>query len=228
MDALFEPARPGIAAATCAVLLPPAYARPADFLAAGFASAVRARALEIDLVLPQLEIRQVTERSAVPQLHALLASVRARGCRSVWIGGISLGGLVALACAERHREAVDGVVVFAPYLGSHLVTGEIVRAGGLGAWQPGEPVTDDDERRIWRFLQRGAGGLPVRLGFGAQDRFAHSHRLLAQALAPACVDIIPGGHDWPTWARLWENFLATGSATSSRGANEDSNASASS
>jgi hypothetical protein len=45
--------------------------------------------------------------------------------------------------------------------------------------------------------------------YGHDDRFAASHRLMAAALAPASVDVVPGGHDWPAWRRLWENFLDT-------------------
>jgi len=31
--------------------------------------------------------------------------------------------------------------------------------------------------------------------------------LLAAALPPSSVDIVPGGHDWPTWRALWDRFL---------------------
>lgn len=219
MEAQYEPARPGMTAGTCIVLLPPAYARAADFLAAGFGTSVRNFGLDIDLLLPQLQISHVTGRSALPALERLIAPLRSRGCRSVWLGGISLGGLIALAYAERHARSLDGVVVFAPYLGTHLVTGEIERAGGLAGWQQDEPDADDDERRIWRFLQRGTSGLPLRLGFGAQDRFADSHRLMAEALPPGCVDTVPGGHDWPTWSRLWDNFLKSLAARADPGTN---------
>jgi hypothetical protein len=68
---------------------------------------------------------------------------------------------------------------------------------------------DDDERRIWRFIKElGTRELPLHLGFGQEDRFAGSHRLMAAALPPETVDVTPGGHEWPTWLRLWENFLS--------------------
>jgi len=98
--------------------------------------------------------------------------------------------------------------LFAPYLGSHLVTSEIERAGGLTAWRPGELAADDEERRVWRFIQtQPARSLPVHLGLGRADRFAARHRLLAAALAAEQVDLVNGGHDWPTWYQLWERFL---------------------
>jgi hypothetical protein len=47
------------------------------------------------------------------------------------------------------------------------------------------------------------------LGFGDQDRFVAAHELLAAALPADAVDVIAGGHEWPTWVGLWENFLDT-------------------
>jgi len=48
---------------------------------------------------------------------------------------------------------------------------------------------------------------PLHLGFGRDDRFATSHRMMASALAPESVDVVPGGHEWPVWRQLWGNFL---------------------
>ncbi len=116
---------------------------------------------------------------------------------------------MALCCAERHTSEIDGLCLLAPYLGSHIVTDEIERAAGVQRWRPGELADDDEERRVWRFIQRCAAGgaLAMHLGIGREDRFAPRHRLLAAALDPASVDVVPGGHDWPTWLRLWERFL---------------------
>jgi enterochelin esterase-like enzyme len=30
---------------------------------------------------------------------------------------------------------------------------------------------------------------------------------MATALPPENVDVVPGGHEWPAWRQLWENFL---------------------
>jgi len=49
----------------------------------------------------------------------------------------------------------------------------------------------------------------VHLGFGSEDRFADGHRMLAAALPPEMVQVVPGGHDWPVWRQLWDNFLDT-------------------
>ena len=209
MRAIFEPAQAGTVAPTRVLLLPAAYTGPEDFLREGFVRAARERALPVDLVFVELRLQHLTDRTILRRLrHEIVLPARALGCKSIWIGGISLGGFVAIAYAARYPEEIDGLCLLAPYLGNHIVTGEIERANGVDGWQPGELADDDDERRIWRFIKtHRARPSPVHLGFGRDDRFADSHRLMAAALAPESVDVVPGGHEWPAWRRLWENFL---------------------
>ena len=205
---ILAPARSGHVAARRMLLLPPAYSRPEDFLREGFADAVRSRSLDLDLALIELRFRSVSDRSVLTHLAKLIAAARGAGCRELWLGGISLGAYIALACAERESLALDGLCLFAPYLGSHIVTQEIERAGGVGTWEPGELAEDDEERRIWRFIKSHAHGEPpIHLGLGREDRFGARHRVLAAALPAERVDLVPGGHEWPVWRRLWERFL---------------------
>ena len=203
-----EAARPGRCAPTLIVMLPGAYGTPGDFLRAGFVAAVRERQLDIDLACAPLDLRHVADRTLFTRLHQeLLAPARAQG-QTLWLGGISFGAFLALSFAERHPGELHGLCVLAPYLGTHLITREIARAREVGAWDPGALAEDDEERRVWRFIQtHRTGGLPIHLGVGREDRFAERHHLLAAALGPESVDIVPGGHDWPTWRRLWERFL---------------------
>jgi pimeloyl-ACP methyl ester carboxylesterase len=208
MQRIYRPAVEGACAPLELILLPAAYTGPEDFLRAGFVDAVRARQLNVDVTLAALEFGHVTDRSVVARVHEeLLAPALGRGC-AVWLGGISLGGYVALCCAASAPNSLAGLCLFAPYLGSHIVTSEIA-AAGLAAWSGLHAAEDDDERRVWRFIQHrtSMGTPPIHLGLGREDRFGPRHALLAAALQPAEVDIVAGGHDWPTWRRLWENFL---------------------
>jgi len=211
MRSILEPAKDGIVAPTRVLLLPAAYSAPEDFLRQGFGKAVKDRAMPVDLVFVELKLQHLTDRTLLRRLrHEIVLPARALGCRSLWLGGISLGGFVAIAYAERYLQEIDGLCLFAPYLGNHIVVGEIERSNGVAGWTPGELADDDDERRIWRFIkEQRSRTSPLHLGFGHDDRFAGSHRLLAAALAPESVDVVPGGHDWPAWLRLWENFLDT-------------------
>jgi pimeloyl-ACP methyl ester carboxylesterase len=209
MRAILEPAETGSLAPTRILLLPAAYTAPEDFQREGFVSAARDRALPLDLVFVELKLQHLTDRTILRRLrHEVILPARAVGCTSLWLGGISLGGFVALAYAERYPHEIDGLCLFAPYLGNHIITGEIERAQGVHQWTPGELADEDDERRIWRFIKEQRDRpAPLHLGFGREDRFAASHRMMATALAPESVDIVPGGHEWPAWRRLWENFL---------------------
>jgi pimeloyl-ACP methyl ester carboxylesterase len=209
MRAILEPAETGSLAPTRILLLPAAYTAPEDFQREGFVSAARDRALPLDLVFVELKLQHLTDRTILRRLrHEVILPARAVGCTSLWLGGISLGGFVALAYAERYPHEIDGLCLFAPYLGNHIITGEIERAQGVHQWTPGELADEDDERRIWRFIKEQRDRpAPLHLGFGREDRFAASHRMMATALAPGSVDIVPGGHEWPAWRRLWENFL---------------------
>jgi pimeloyl-ACP methyl ester carboxylesterase len=196
------------AAPTRMVWLPGAYHAAQDFLAAGFAEAVRARQLPMDLTFVDLELEHVGDRSVLQRLRSdIVLPARAAGV-SVWLGGISLGGLFALDYAALYPDELDGLCLLAPYLGNRMLTAEIAQAPGVAAWQPGELAETDEERRIWRYIKtRRAGSRPLYLGFGQDDRFSSAHELLAATLPSDSVDVIGGGHEWSTWSRLWENFL---------------------
>jgi pimeloyl-ACP methyl ester carboxylesterase len=190
------------------VWLPGAYHAARDFLAAGFAEAVRVRRIPLDLLFVDMELAHVGDRSALQRLRSdIVLPARAAGV-SIWLGGISLGGLFALDYAASHPDELDGLCLLAPYLGNRMLTAEIAQAPGLERWQPGELAETDEERRIWRYIKsRHADSRPLYLGFGQQDRFAATQELLAATLPAGSVNVIAGGHEWSTWVRLWENFL---------------------
>lgn len=204
----------GQRAKTLAILLPGALQQPEEFERAGFVDAVRRRRLPLDLALldPGIQfIGEAMDGSALRQVHeSVLQPARLAGYQAIWLTGISIGGFMALDYADRHPGMLDGLCLLAPYPGNRIVTREIAAAGGLAQWHPERIEDDDAERRIWRWLRthrEQAAALPVHLGYGLDDRFAAGHRLMAEVLAPQCVDTVPGGHDWPVWLQLWENFL---------------------
>jgi pimeloyl-ACP methyl ester carboxylesterase len=209
MRSVLVAAVPGAVAPTRIICLPGAYHVPEDFLAAGFDASVRRRGLCIDLLLVDVEMQHLEDRRARHRLHCdIVAPARADGCTSVWFAGISLGGFIAMDYAAAHPGDLDGVCLLAPYLGNRMLIAEIARAPGLAAWVAGDLADTDEERRIWRCVQaRQDQSRPLYLGFGRDDRFAAAQRLLAAALPPDSVDVVAGGHDWPTWKMLWENFL---------------------
>ena len=192
------------------VLLPGAYHALEQFVGAGFDRALRDRGLAAELIVAAPELAHLNDRAWLTQLRReVIAPARERGAGALWLGGISLGAFMALRFAAEGTEALDGLCLLAPYLGSRIVAAEIAAQGTLANWRAERLGEDDDERRIWRFIQGlGTAVAPrVFLGFGSEDRFADTQRLLASALPADSTHVIPGGHDWPVWRRLWDQFL---------------------
>ena len=220
-------ATPGRRADTLLLLLPGAYHTPQDFVRHGFAQSVRHLAAAgrpaPDLLLVDAHMNHYLSQTVLERLRAdVLVPARAAGWRRVWAVGISLGGYGALqlALAEAGTPlALDGVFVMAAFLGRRDLPAAIQRAGGLAAWDGQHPGADVHDLALWRWLRGYAQpaaaptpGQPPRpplyIGWGEDDRFVMSNRLLGAVLPPGRCYRTHGGHDWPAWQRLWAHFLA--------------------
>ncbi|VWX63702.1 Esterase [Burkholderiales bacterium 8X] len=202
------------AADTLVVMLPGAYSSPDEFVQEGMLAAIGERRLAVDVLTVDAPLAYYQRGTVFDRLRDdVFAPARAR-YRSVWVLGISVGGLGALAYSDKQPGELAGIVALAPYLGERLTGTEISNAGGLRRWRVPQRELGNDER-LWRRLQRygneptSAELPPLYLGYGVDDRFAFSHRLLADALPPERVFTTPGGHDWPQWRALWRAILPT-------------------
>lgn len=211
MRILHDFAMHGQRAPSLAVLLPGALQQPEEFVSAGFVDAVRRRKLPLDLTLldPGLQfIGEAADGTALRRIHdGVMQPARREHYEQIWLVGISIGGFMTIAYAERYPGLATGLCLLAPYPGNRIVTNEIAAAGGLLTWQPENLEPDDAERRVWHWMKAPPAGMQIHLGYGRDDRFATGHRLMAEALAQDCVDTTAGGHTWPVWLQLWENFL---------------------
>ena len=195
---------------TLLVLLPGAYMTAQHFADNGFFAAVDARGLDLDLAAVNLDLAAISAGDALPALHRDIIAPARAAYRQVWLGGISLGGLLTLGHAADYPGAVDGLCLIAPYPGSRLTTNAIARAGGLDAWQVTAEQRDDPEFRIWHWLKQPPATLPAFVGYGSEDRFADGMAQIASRFPPAARSVRPGDHDWPVWRTLWADFLDQG------------------
>jgi pimeloyl-ACP methyl ester carboxylesterase len=208
-----SPAQP---TAVRVVLMPGAYHTADQFLQAGFDQAVGARGLPIELILATPQLTHLTDRRWITALHEeIMRPDASRPQVPLWLGGVSLGGFMALRYAAQHPAAFAGLCLLAPYLGSRIIAAEVAAHADMAAWQSGVLDDDDDERRVWHYATRMGNNRPsprVFLGFGAGDRFADTQQVLARALRPArpAIHVIEGGHDWSVWRALWDQFLDAG------------------
>ena len=208
MDHKFRMVRQTIGAPNLIVLLPGAYMTPEDFESNGFFDAVSKRRLALDVIAVDLDLSLISGDSAIDDLYREILDPCCRnGYQEIWLGGISLGGLLALACCADMPGHIDGLCLLAPYPGSRLTTDAIARAGGLARWQATADELADPEFRIWRWLRQAPVDLQVFIGYGSEDRFAGGMKKIADCFPPTASMVLPGGHDWPVWKTLWENFL---------------------
>jgi pimeloyl-ACP methyl ester carboxylesterase len=102
--------------ATCLVMLPGAYHALSDFVEAGFEQGLRERGLAAELILAAPELSHLGDRSWIAQLRAeVIAPARERARGALWLGGISLGGFMALRFAAEADDGIDGLCLLAPY-----------------------------------------------------------------------------------------------------------------
>jgi pimeloyl-ACP methyl ester carboxylesterase len=184
-----------------------------DYESNGFIEAVMRTEAPADLIVVDAHFGYYLRRTVLERLRQdVVAPAHAAGYASVWLVGISLGGLGASLYASEHSRELDGMVLLAPFLGDRAIVREIEAAGGLRHWQPGESPEGDHQRQLWRWLKRyeaPTAELPrLFLGYGEHDGFAPACRLLAEILPATRVLTVPGGHDWRAWKRLWDAFLA--------------------
>jgi pimeloyl-ACP methyl ester carboxylesterase len=201
------------AAPTLVVMLPGAYSTPQEFVDEGFVQALRQRKLHADVVIAGARIEHYIEGPVLERLHdQVIGPARARGVQRVWLVGISLGGLFAMAYAARHPDQVTGVLALAPYLGRRTLLADIIQAGGPEAWAARRQPQADDllEHEVWAWLAKRPVEPALHLGYGRDDRFVDAHRLLAARLPADRVFDVPGGHDWRPWSALWAHWLDQG------------------
>ncbi len=190
-------------------LLSGSYSEPEDFVREGFPAAVRAQGIDAEVVMAEMRAAWFADGSIVHRIRdSVVLPARARGHTRIWLAGISLGGLAALGYAARHARDIEGIVLISPYPATREVLREMQVAGGLGHWHPVIPPEGDLEREAWLWLASSrASGAPVHCYFTSGDRFASGQRQMAAALDPRRVREMPGGHDWPAWRALWNEFL---------------------
>jgi len=197
---------PEDSAASPLILLPGAYMHARDFVQHGFITAARRTGRAGDIVAVETGMEPYLDGSIVGRLVEVIAP-----SRKVWLGGISLGGLGALLYARAHPEAVAGIVLLSPFIGTRGVVVQVIQAGGFAAWRPPAAEAATGEHGFLQWLSNyrpdDAAWPDIYLGYGKDDRFAASYRLLAGLLPAGRIEAVAGGHDWETWTVLWDRLL---------------------
>jgi pimeloyl-ACP methyl ester carboxylesterase len=194
------------------VFLPGRWNTAASFADEGFVSAVRRTGLHVDMMAAEAHMGYYLEHTLPERLREdVIIPAKNRGYEHIWLIGISLGGLGALWYDGKYPGELEGMVLFAPYLGEPETYMEVFRSGGLAKWNPPPLAEDDYQRKIWLSLKSfeacEKNFARIYLGYGLQDKFAVPDGMFAEVLPKEQVFTVEGGHDWPTWRSLWEEIL---------------------
>lgn len=195
------------------VTLPGAGIAAADFAVHGFVTAAQQAMPALEVIALQPDLALYLDGNIAPVLHeGVIAPAIAMGITRIWLLGLSLGGMGALLYASTYPAHVEGLVLLAPFLGTHGTMAELTRAGSFDQWQPEGSAATAPERQLLTWLQAhlrsGADTPRLFLGHGTRDRFAAGHRLLAAQLPPSHVALVDGVHDWAAWTEAWTAILA--------------------
>jgi len=199
------------------VLLPGMRDQAEDFRAEHFVEDLRASGLSADLVSADANFGYYLKSIAAQRLEEdVIGPARAKGYEHVWLLGVSMGGYGAINYTMLYPEHVDGLAVFAPFLGDDAVVQQIRDAGGLATWTPPEATralnADNHTAQLWGYLHRvTTGKLPMPalyVGSGDTDRMLPAVEVLTPGLPKDHVLTTKGGHAWGPWRDLLRQFLA--------------------
>jgi pimeloyl-ACP methyl ester carboxylesterase len=179
----------------------------------GFVERLQAAREGVDIVTVDAHRQYFAARTLIARIgRDVLAPARQRGYAQIWIVGISMGGAGALLTARHFENDIDGLILFAPYLGHRRTIERIKRAGGLRKWKP--PVGKVSwTRDLWRWIRGYATGEHrpiIYLASGTEDVWATAHQLLGEVVPPDHIFSRPGGHAWKVWSPLWTKLLDAG------------------
>jgi len=210
------------------VYLPGYGDQPSAFERHGLVRMVQERMPDVDMVAVNAHIGYYLNGSLFPRLKEdVIDPARARGYRSIWLIGNSLGGFGSISYARMYPHDIAGIVLLGPFPGERSTVNAIQRSGGLQKWDPGvvgNNSKENLEKQLWLWIkmrqQRGdfrlwstdcekePGCFPILyLGYGKYDRFSYGQKLLADSLPQDHVVVISGGHSWTTWSKAWNSIL---------------------
>jgi len=180
-----------------------------------FGAAVQRAWPQADVLLTNATFAYYQEGALVPRLEQdVIGPARKRYAR-VWLAGASMGGAGVVLYKRAHPGQLDGLLLFAPFLGDEDLLEEVSAAGGVRKWEPGpRPAAvdgDNYQREMWRAIKdwsrEPALARRVWLVCGKSDKLLAASRLAAAAVPAAQYFEVEGGHKWVVWAHAVEATL---------------------
>ena len=167
----------------------------------GVADSIHQAWPDADVVFAELTLDFYREGDAPKRLRTeVIAPLRARGYREVWMAGASMGGMGTLMYDAQFPGEFDGMLLLAPYLGDFDLLLEIDFAGGVRNGMAARRKASPEQswqRDVWRYIKQLADD-PARsqriwLAYGDEDRLRKAMPLFVPALDAKQVFVRDGG-----------------------------------
>lgn len=183
------------------VFLPGRWDSPRDVQRRGLLQELELAGWSAEVWAVDLSVRHFRDGRVAERLQrSVVAAIPAERLPCTLVLGISMGGLAAIL-ADQATRAPWTLVLLSPYIGELPQAPHSAERGTPPRW----------EEQVFREVERWSGDRllegRVWLGFGTADRLAVQQRWLAARLPEAQVAELAGGHDWPTWRRLFAVLL---------------------
>jgi pimeloyl-ACP methyl ester carboxylesterase len=201
------------------IFLPGRRDRAADFARHGLITMAQRRVVDLDCVAVDATIGYYLDGSVAERIQReIVIPARANEYREIWLVGVSMGGLGAFFHERTFPNAMDGLILLAPFLGDdRKLFADIDAAGGAVPWASAQPYRKVERNRasyqrdLWLFLGRlpfrRASAQQIWVAYGDRDRLLPGIKRLSAVLAPERVFRLPGGHTWDVWKTGFDEIL---------------------
>lgn len=197
------------------LLLPGAKIPATDFAFHAFVEAVHRRCWPVDILAVETGLESYLDDIAARLHSEIIVPALMRGIASVWIAAISPGVFGASRDVNEFGDLIDRLLLLVSFIDSRGLIAKGEAAGGIGHWTLATRHEANSQHDLLKWLgvyvYDGHDRQTSYLGFGVEDRCVTAHRLLAATFPTANVWTTTGGHDWATWATLWESPLDSAS-----------------
>jgi len=180
----------------------------------GWIRKLQQRYPEYSIIVPDLHFGYYKEGIFSERLYAdVIKPAKQRGVKSIWLAGISMGGLGAIMTSEFSPKDIGRLFLFAPYLGDGTIQTQIKDKGSLVKWNGQSSDEDKWQYKMWSYLKRTTesknAAIPVYLGYGEQDDMP-GLQYLAASLPEQRLITLAGGHKDGVFTALFEQMLERG------------------
>ena len=198
------------------VMFPGINSPGSDFIDYGFLELFQEKYNNADIILVDMRLAYVEAGNIAERIqNEIIVPAYAKGYDNIWLVGMSLGGFSSLLYNRTFSKNVNGIILFAPYLGELYSVSDLVNHPSPQQWAVDNKASTDSSIQFWRYLltltqpnKDKQFKTHLVVAYGNKDRSSQLHQLLAGRIKKENVYINEsGGHNWVSWKPLWINML---------------------